>query len=290
MATTAGCPTRAPANEITLQVSADAAATVISQTPVMAMALLMGTFPSCHLIRRPQREYVTAMTRVLLVEDDPEIGRLLRRNLTELGHVVTVATEGGAGLALAVTDEPQVVLLDLGLPDLGGQQVLEMLRGVSSVPVIVITAQDDDSSIVRALDAGADDYLTKPFGTEQLAARMRAVLRRTEPGQRPAQEVRIGELLIEPAARTVMLGGEPVDLSRKEYDLLWVLATRLGEVVTKRELLAEVWQLPFGGGDRTVDVHLSWLRRKLGETAAEPRYLQTVRGVGVRLVDPGTEH
>jgi DNA-binding response OmpR family regulator len=230
------------------------------------------------------------MTRVLLVEDDPEIGRLLRRNLTELGHVVTVATEGGAGLALAVTDEPQVVLLDLGLPDLGGQQVLEMLRGVSSVPVIVITAQDDDSSIVRALDAGADDYLTKPFGTEQLAARMRAVLRRTEPGQRPAQEVRIGELLIEPAARTVMLNGEPVDLSRKEYDLLWVLATRLGEVVTKRELLAEVWQLPFGGGDRTVDVHLSWLRRKLGETAAEPRYLQTVRGVGVRLVDPGTEH
>jgi two-component system, OmpR family, KDP operon response regulator KdpE len=241
-------------------------------------------------VAQARREYVTAMTRVLVIEDDAEIGRLLRRNLTELGHVVTVATEGGAGLALAVTDEPQVVLLDLGLPDLGGQRVLEMLRGVSQVPVIIITAQDDDASVVRALDAGADDYLTKPFGTQQLAARIRAVLRRTEPGQRPAQEVRIGDLLIEPAARTVALAGNPVELSRKEYDLLWFLATRLGEVVTKRELLAEVWQLPFGGGDRTVDVHLSWLRRKLGETAAEPRYLQTVRGVGVRLVDPGTEH
>ena len=201
---------------------------------------------------------------------------------------MTIATEGVAGLAHAVREEPQVVLLDLGLPDIGGQQVLEMLRGVSSVPIIIITAQDDDQSVVRALDAGADDYLTKPFGTEQLAARIRAVLRRTEPGQRPAPELRIGDLVIDSAARTVHVGGQPVELSRKEYDLLWLLANRIGEVVTKRELLSEVWQLPFGGGDRTVDVHLSWLRRKLGETAAEPRYLQTVRGVGVRFVDPSS--
>lgn len=229
------------------------------------------------------------MTRVLVVEDDPEISRLLRRNLTDLGHVVTVASDGATGLALAVREQPEVVLLDLGLPDLDGQQVLPMLRGVSSVPVIVVTAQDDDRSVVRALDAGADDYLVKPFGMDQLVARIRAVLRRAEQGRQTVREVRVGDLVIDPAARTVMLAGAPVGLSRKEFDLLWTLAARIGEVVTKRELLTEVWQLPYGGGDRTVDVHLSWLRRKLGETAARPRYLQTVRGVGVRLVDPGQE-
>ena len=226
------------------------------------------------------------MTHVLVVEDDPEIGRLLRRNLTELGHVVTIAADGATGLALALREQPQVVLLDLGLPDLAGLEVLAMLRGVSSVPVIVITAQDDDRTVVRALDAGADDYLTKPFGLDQLVARIRAVLRRAEQGRQAAAQVQIGELVIDPAARTVRLAGVPVELSRKEFDLLWALAARAGEVVTRRELLTEVWQLPYGGGDRTVDVHLSWLRRKLGETAARPRYLQTVRGVGIRLVDP----
>ena len=226
------------------------------------------------------------MTHVLVVEDDPEIGRLLRRNLTELGHVVTIAADGATGLALALREQPQVVLLDLGLPDLAGLEVLAMLRGVSSVPVIVITAQDDDRTVVRALDAGADDYLTKPFGLDQLVARIRAVLRRAEQGRQAAAQVQIGELVIDPAARTVRLAGGPVELSRKEFDLLWALAARAGEVVTRRELLTEVWQLPYGGGDRTVDVHLSWLRRKLGETAARPRYLQTVRGVGIRLVDP----
>ncbi len=226
------------------------------------------------------------MTHVLVVEDDPEIGRLLRRNLTELGHVVTIAADGATGLALALREQPQVVLLDLGLPDLAGLEVLAMLRGVSSVPVIVITAEDDDRTVVQALDAGADDYLTKPFGLDQLVARIRAVLRRAEQGRQAAAQVQIGELVIDPAARTVRLAGVPVELSRKEFDLLWALAARAGEVVTRRELLTEVWQLPYGGGDRTVDVHLSWLRRKLGETAARPRYLQTVRGVGIRLVDP----
>ena len=123
------------------------------------------------------------MTHVLVVEDDPEIGRLLRRNLTELGHVVTIAADGATGLALALREQPQVVLLDLGLPDLAGLEVLAMLRGVSSVPVIVITAQDDDRTVVQALDAGADDYLTKPFGLDQLGARSRAVLRRAEQGR-----------------------------------------------------------------------------------------------------------
>ncbi|MCA0296438.1 MAG: response regulator transcription factor [Actinobacteria bacterium] len=229
------------------------------------------------------------MTRILVVEDDPAIGRLLRRSLTDRGDVVTVAGDGASGLSLALQEQPEVVLLDLGLPDLDGRQVLQMLRAVSQVPVIVITAQDDDRTVVQALDAGADDYLVKPFGSDQLAARIRAVLRRAGTNSSGDPAVRVGELEIDPATRRVSLGGTPVELSRKEFDLLWLLATRPGEVVTKREMLAGVWGLPFGGGDRTVDVHLSWLRRKLGETAAEPRYLYTVRGVGVRLAAPVPE-
>ncbi|MFZ0529741.1 MAG: response regulator transcription factor [Propionicimonas sp.] len=229
------------------------------------------------------------MTRVLVVEDDPAIGRLLRRSLTERGDVVTLATDGLTGLALAVQDDPELVLLDLGLPGLDGQRVLEMLRAVSQVPVIVITAQDDDRTVVQALDAGADDYLVKPFGSEQLAARMRAVLRRSTPNASSDPVLRLGALEIDPLSRRASLDGEPLDLSRKEFDLLWLLASRPGEVITKRELFAEVWHQPFGGGERTVDVHLSWLRRKLGETAAAPRYLHTVRGVGVRLVAPDAD-
>lgn len=238
----------------------------------------------------PGLRYLTDMTRVLVVEDDPAIGRLLHRSLTDRGDVVIVATDGASGLSMALQEQPEVVLLDLGLPDLSGLEVLQMLRAVSQVPVIVVTAQDDDRTVVKALDFGADDYLVKPFGSEQLAARMRAVLRRTAQSVSGESAIRIGELEIDPASRRVRVDGELVELSRKEFDLLWLLATRPGDVVTKREMLAGVWGLPFGsGGDRTVDVHLSWLRRKLGENAAEPRYLHTVRGVGVRLAPPGSE-
>ena len=191
------------------------------------------------------------------------------------------------GMTILMREQPDIVLLDLGLPDIDGFGVLGMLRAVSEVPVIVITAQDDDRSTIRALDAGADDYVTKPFGADQVAARMRAVLRRSRRDQDEEDPALvIGDLVIDPRSREVTLAGEQLGLSRKEFDVLLVLAHRVGAVVTKRELLAEVWRQPYGGADRTVDVHLSWLRRKLGETAAEPRYLQSVRGVGVRLVNP----
>lgn len=131
------------------------------------------------------------------------------------------------------------------------------------------------------------DYVVKPFGADQVAARIRAVLRRTaRMGDDPDPEIVVADLTINPRTRQATLSGVSEPLARKEFDMLFLLATHLGEVVTKRELLAEVWQLPFGGADRTVDVHFSWLRRKLGETAAEPRYLHSVRGVGVRMVDP----
>src|SRR4051812_11308471 len=162
-----------------------------------------------------------------------------------------------------------------------------MLRAVSSVPVIVATARDDDDSVVRALDAGADDYVVKPFPAGQLEARIRAVLRRAGGADDTAlAPVTVADLTVDSRSRRVALAGAPVDLSPKEFDLLAYLAARAGTVVSKRELLTEVWQLPYGGSDKTVDVHLSWLRRKLGESAAAPRLLQTVRGVGVRLAEP----
>jgi DNA-binding response OmpR family regulator len=227
------------------------------------------------------------MTTILVVEDDPGIRTALARGLRDRGHTVTVAETGMAALELVVKAGPDVVLLDLGLPDVDGFQVLAMLRGLGATPVIVITAQDDDAVVVKALDAGADDYVVKPFGLDQLDARMRAVLRRGAVAN-GEPVIAIGDLEIDPGARTVRLGGAAVELSRKEFDLLLALASHPGQVMTKRQLLSEVWQQAYGGGERTVDVHLSWLRRKLGESAAEPRYLHTVRGVGVRLVDPRT--
>ena len=177
------------------------------------------------------------------------------------------------------------MLLDLGLPDVDGGTLLSMLRAVRQTPVIVVTARDDDASVVRALDSGADDYVLKPFTVDQLEARMRAVLRRAATPQDERRLV-VGGLVIDLAAREANLDGRPLELSRREFDLLVLLAGRVGEVVTKREILAEVWQQVYGGGERTVDVHLSWLRRKLGESAAHPQYLHSVRGVGVRLSPP----
>lgn len=226
------------------------------------------------------------MAHVLIIEDDDRIRPLLMRSLDELGHAVASSGTGMGGLALAVDTRPDLVILDLGLPDVDGTKVLSMLRAVSAVPVIVATARDDDASLVAALDGGADDYVVKPFTTRQLDARIRAVLRRTEAGSSAKQVLEVGGLSIEPAGRRASLDGVPLDLSPREFDLLVHLAERPGEVVTKKELLSDVWQQAWGGSDKTVDVHLSWLRRKLGETAAEPRYLTTVRGVGVRLDVP----
>jgi DNA-binding response OmpR family regulator len=229
------------------------------------------------------------MTSILVIEDDQAIRTAVQRGLRERGHAVATAASGLAGLEHVLHESPHVVLLDLGLPDVDGLALISMIRAASDVPIIVITAQDDDPTMVRALDSGADDYVVKPFGTEQVAARIRAVLRRGGRESTAAEPVRVGDLVIDERTRTATLAGVPLDLARKEFDVLALLASRAGEVVTKRELLADVWQQPYGGSDRTVDVHLSWLRRKLGESAAEPRYLLSVRGVGVRLVDPRPE-
>ncbi len=226
------------------------------------------------------------MAHVLVVEDDATIRSSIIRGLTDRGHAVVSAPTAMAGLEQAVSARPDVVVLDLGLPDLDGTAMLRMLRGVSDVPVVVATARDDETEIVAVLDAGADDYVVKPFGVAQLDARIRAVLRRG--GEEPTDPtVTVGALSVDPRARRATLDQRVLELTPREFDLLHYLAVRAGEVVSKRELLTEVWRLPYGGADKTVDVHLSWLRRKLGETAHEPRYVHAVRGVGVRLGAPG---
>lgn len=222
------------------------------------------------------------MARLLIIEDDLAIRTLLVRALRERGHAVATATTAMDGLQTALDDRPDLVVLDLGLPDVDGSELLRMLRAVSRVPLIVATARDDEAEIVRLLDAGADDYLVKPFTAAQLDARVRAVLRRGSPEEADPAVV-VGGLRIDPRSREVRLDGELVDLTPREFDLLHYLATRRGQVITKRELLTQVWQIPYGGADKTIDVHLSWLRRKLGESADRPRFLHTVRGVGVRF-------
>lgn len=225
------------------------------------------------------------MPVVTLVEDDARIRQSLRSGLAGKGYAVRSASTGMDGLSLVTEDPGDVVVLDLGLPDIDGRRLLRMLRAVSGVPVIVATARDDEAEIIHTLDAGADDYLVKPFSAAQLDARIRALLRRVKAGE-GNNAIVVGDLTIDPRMRTAAFEGRPLELTRKEFDLLNYLAARAGTVVTKREILAEVWRLPFGGADRTVDVHLSWLRRKLGETASHPRYLRVVRGVGAQLVDP----
>jgi DNA-binding response OmpR family regulator len=226
------------------------------------------------------------MAVILVIEDDPRIREAVTRALTAKGHSVEAIGNGLDGVRQILALQPDVVILDLGLPDIGGADVLRMVRAVSAVPVIVATARDDEESMIELLDAGADDYVVKPYSGEQLEARVRAVLRRAGAADAVEPELTIGELTIDPATRMASLAGNVLDLSRKEFDLLFAIAERRGNVVTRRELLAEVWQLPYGGADKTLDVHLSWLRKKLGETANEPRYLHTVRGVGVRLLAP----
>ncbi|HVM20448.1 MAG TPA: response regulator transcription factor [Egibacteraceae bacterium] len=225
------------------------------------------------------------MATVVVVEDDARLRAALVRGLVQLGHDVEAVDRGMPGLERTVADPPDVVVLDLGLPDVDGSEWLRMIRGVSQVPVIVATARDDEREIVRVLDLGADDYIVKPFSASQLDARVRAVLRRVA-GDEHHSELRVGDLAVNVRAREARLAGRPLDLTRLEFDLLAYLAARPGEVVSRRQLLSEVWHQPWSSGERTVDVHLSWLRRKLGETAAEPRYLHTVRGVGVKLTAP----
>jgi two-component system, OmpR family, KDP operon response regulator KdpE len=226
---------------------------------------------------------------VVIIEDDARVRTALARALTDLGHQVAQADTAMSGLQLVMSQKPDVVVLDLGLPDVDGVDLLKMLRPVSDAVVIAATARVAEEEIVRTLDAGADDYVCKPFSPEQLDARIRAALRRFKSPSSGDGELVVGGLAVNPRTRIASLDGRTLELSRKEFDVLHFLAVHQGSVVSKRELLAEVWRQPFFTTDKTVDVHVSWLRRKLGETADQPRYLHSVRGVGVKLLAPSDQ-
>jgi DNA-binding response OmpR family regulator len=229
------------------------------------------------------------MPLVLLVEDDARVRAALTHALTDEGHAVQPVATGLDALREIAENRPDLVVLDLGLPDIDGIATLRMLRGICDVPVIVATARNAESDVIRLLNAGADDYLIKPFSSAHLAARIAAVLRRgrgTASVSRQRPPIRVGPLCIDFDRHAAELDGRWLKLTRREFDLLAYLAARAGRVVTRRELVTEVWQQPYAGTDQTLDVHISWLRRKLGETAARPRFLHTVRGVGIMLVEP----
>ncbi|MDP9850218.1 response regulator transcription factor [Streptosporangium lutulentum] len=224
------------------------------------------------------------MATVLVVEDDEYVRSAIIQELSGRHHVVRGAGRALDALREITQNPPDAVILDLGLPDLDGAEVLKMVRGVSGVPVIVATARDNEAEIVRLLQAGADDYLVKPFSGDHLNARLDAVLRRAR-STAPPPVLRIGTLEVDLNRREAAVNGEPLTLTRREFDLLAYLAARADRVVSRKELLTEVWRQSYGD-DQTIDVHLSWLRRKLGESASAPRYLHTVRGVGVMLTAP----
>ncbi|MFG2062963.1 response regulator transcription factor [Micromonospora sp. NPDC048871] len=228
------------------------------------------------------------MATVLLVEDDHVVRGAMLRSLTDRGHAVHAVGTALDALRRVAAEAPDLVVLDLGLPDLDGSDALRMLRGITDVPVIIATARDDEQSVVRLLRAGADDYMVKPFTGAHLDARITSVLRRVGRASRAEQPVvlTVGGLRVDLGERSAQLDGVALALTRKEFDLLAYLAARPGRVVSRRELLEEVWRQPSVGEDQTIDVHLYWLRRKMGESAARPRYLRTVRGVGFRLVTP----
>jgi DNA-binding response OmpR family regulator len=217
--------------------------------------------------------------RVLLVEDDEPIAESLTRGLSRYGFEVRWVQTGAE--ALGALDDAAIVLVDLGLPDMDGLDVCRELRARGDVPIIVISARSDEVDRVVGLELGADDYVTKPFGVREVVARMRAVLRRSQPAQKePPQEH--GRLRIDRRGRRVHLDGGEVELTPKEFDLLAFLAEEPGAVFTREQIMEAVWDENWFGPTKTLDVHVGVLRRKLGDAAS----LETVRGVGFRLVLP----
>ena len=224
--------------------------------------------------------------RVLIVEDEPEIRAIVRGYLEADGFEVTEVGNGPDALRTFSRDKPDIVVLDLMLPGLNGIDVLAQLHDTSDVPVILLTARAEEIDKVIGLSAGADDYITKPFGGRELVARVRAVLRRAE--QRSSdpmpKPVRLPHVTIDPARREVTTPDGPARLSALDFDLLHTLARHAGQVLTRRQLLEAVWGDDYYGDDRVVDVHIRTLRKALGDNAADPTLIETVRAIGYRLI------
>jgi two-component system, OmpR family, response regulator RegX3 len=220
---------------------------------------------------------------VLLVEDEESIAEPFAHALRRSGFRTTVARTGAEALELARSLEPDVLLLDLALPDADGRDICRQVRRESEVPIIMITASGTVTDRVVGLELGADDYVVKPFATAEVVARIRAVLRRGRAPIADDAELRVADLRIDPAARRVWRDRQELPLTRREFDLLVRLAQDAGRVVTRETLMSDVWDMNWFGSTKTLDVHVAWLRRKLGDDPANPAYIHTVRGVGFRL-------
>ena len=221
------------------------------------------------------------MSRILIIEDDTSIADFIRRGLIYEGYTVEIARDGEIGLAAARDRPPDLVVLDVMLPGLDGFAVCRRLRAGSEAPILMLTARDAVSDRVAGLDAGADDYQTKPFAFEELLARIRALLRRTRPAAGEAP-LRFADLTVDPAARRVWRGKRPVELTAREFDLLALFLRHPGQVLTRDVIYEAVWGYDFGGESNLADVYVRYLRNKL-EAGGAARLIQTVRGVGYVL-------
>ena len=222
------------------------------------------------------------MTRVLVIDDEAPILRALRINLTARKFEVSTAADGASGLAAMARDRPDVLILDLGLPDMDGTEVIKGVRGWTSTPIIVLSAWGQESQKVAALDAGADDYVTKPFGMDELLARLRAAVRRASPAPE-APVVTTDDFTVDLADKRVIRGGKDVRLTPTEWQLLEVLVRHAGRLVTQRQLLAEVWGPSYQNEAHYLRVYVANLRRKLEPDPSAPRHLLTEPGIGYRF-------
>ena len=226
------------------------------------------------------------MTRIVLIDDERLITEPLARALRGQGYEVVVAHDGRSGLALALEQQPDIVVLDVLMPEMDGWEVCRALRAKSSVPILMLTALSEEIDRVLGLELGADDYLTKPFSTRELIARIKAMLRRVALDQAtvPQQTLTAGPISLNLDTRQVWKGKQLLELRYKEFELLSLLLSRAGQVVTRAEIFDAVWGTDWLGDTRTLDVHVRWLREKLEDDAGRPIFIQTVRGVGYRFV------
>lgn len=227
------------------------------------------------------------MAHIVLIEDDPLISGPVARSLTGLGHDVQTAQDGAAGLKMVQQGRPDLVLLDIMLPKMDGWEVCKAIREDSVVPILMLTALSDEVDRVLGLELGADDYLTKPFSTRELLARIKALLRRVEFDHAhvaQSEQIVAGGVTVDLDRRRVFKDGQELALRYKEFELLSLLVTNAGEVVTRAEIFDRVWGTDWLGDMRTLDVHIRWLREKLEDDPGHPEYIQTVRGVGYRFM------
>jgi two-component system response regulator RegX3 len=229
-----------------------------------------------------------SMPHILLIDDERKLTDPLRSSFERANYDVTVANDGHAGLSLAMVENPDVIVLDVMMPGLDGWQVCRAIRQHSATPIIMLTALDDSMDRIKGLELGADDYLVKPFSYKELEAHVRAMLRRVQldRGEHTPVRIAIGDITLDLEAHTVTKKGQEVALRQKEYEILTLLMTNPGKVITRDRLFDEVWGTDWLGDTRTLDVHMSWLRGKLEDDPTHTIYLQTVRGVGYRFHDP----